>query len=378
MRKRLRKIRRAGTRSSTRSERAISVGVELETYSISVPEYRISRELHFPRRGIAELGERFTKDASIGSEYNSRVFYTVREAFFLLKNGLRKYIHYRSSPEEHDYRTLFPIGGWTDRFAGSHIHMALGKKKFEYRRARLLARRLHSHIPFLIALCGNSPVWRDRITAINSNRLLRGTEKYCKVTRRELLYKHHYRELTYNEGGKRKPPTLEIRVLDSGIPEYVVAAICVVKAVALQWLERKPSLNHLTHEDYLSARDQAIRYGPKAKLLWNRHALTVPQYVDLFFRKYEDELDQLAIPDDVIDVFKYLKRGWNQSTVIRRAAQKSRWHHRPTWERRFAKRYAAAIRALLDGNSYTEFAKALGVRLPSIERTWMGRRESKW
>src|SRR3989338_4641950 len=129
-RRRIRRKRRK--RERTRSQRAISIGIELETYSISIPDYRISRELLFPRRGIAEKGERFTKDVSIGSEYNSRDFYTIREAFFLLKNGLRKYIHYRSYPRENEYRTLFPVGGWTDRFAGSHIHIALGTKKMDY------------------------------------------------------------------------------------------------------------------------------------------------------------------------------------------------------------------------------------------------------
>ncbi len=372
------KRRRKKQRSSKRSERAISIGIELESYSISIPEYRISRELHFPRRGIAEAGERFTKDVTIGSEYNSRVFYTVREAFFLMKNGLRKYIHFRSSPKEREYHTLFPVGGWTDRFAGSHIHAALGRKKFDLSRAGRLARRLHDHIPFLIALSGNSPVWRGKINQMNSNRLLRGTKTYCQVTKRETLSKHHYRELSFNAGGKRKPPTLELRVLDSSIPEYIVAAVCIVKAIALRWLERKPTLNQLKHENYLKARDQAVRYGVDAKLFWNHHQVTVSQYVDLFFRKYKEELAQLDISEEIINIFKYLKKGWNQATVIRRAAQKSLWYHRPTWERRFAKRYATAIEKLLDGNSYFDFAKALGVRLPNIERTYLGRKEAKW
>ena len=374
---RRRKVWRRRKRKSQRSQRAISVGIELETYSISVPEYRISREIQFPRRGIAEAGERFTKDVSIGSEYNSRVFYTIREAFFLLKNGLRKYIHYRSYPRENEYRTLFPVGGWTDRFAGSHIHIALGRKKLDYARARRLARRIHSHLPFLIALCGNSPVWRGRINQVNSNRLLRGTKKYFQITRQNVFSKHHYHELSYNAGGKRKPPTLEIRVPDSGVPEYLIAATCIVKAVALRWLERQPALNHLTHENYLKARDQAIRYGPNAKLYWNHHQITVSQYADLFFRKYQEELERLEIPEEIIRVFKYLKKGWNQSTVIRKAAQKAKWGHR-NWERHFAKRYAAAIETLLDGNSYSDFAKTLGIRLPAIDRVWIGYREAKW
>jgi len=361
-----------------RSERAVTLGIELETYSIAVPSYRISRELKFPRRGAAEKGERFTKDATIGSEYNSRPFSTIREAFFLLKNGLRKYIHFRSSRRDRDYHTLFPVGAWIDRFAGCHIHSAFGKRKLTFRQARLLSRRIHDHIPFIIALTANSPVWRDRVTNNASNRLLLATKKYCKVIRRAALTNHHYNELTYNKGGKRKIPTLEIRVLDSGVPEYILAAACVVKAVALRWLAHKPAPIELGDAAYLRSRDEAIHYGADATLFWNNHALTVPQYVDFFFRKYEEELERMDVPGEVLDVFKYLKRGWNQAAVIRRAAQKSRWRHRPTWEKRFAKRYAAAIEALLDGNSYKDFAGRLGVRLPKIDRVWLGRREAGW
>ena len=354
------------------------MGIELESYSISIPEYRISRELHFPRRGIAEAGERFTKDVSIGTEYNSRVFYTIHEALFLLKNGLRKYIHFREVSEAKEYHTLFLVGGWIDRFAGTHLHLALGKERFRYDQAKELARSIHDHIPFLIALCANSPVWREKINENDSNRLLRGTKKYCQVTKRGFLYKHRFRELTFNQGGKRKPPTLEIRIMDAGIPEYAVAALSVVYAIALHWLQRKAPFNQLTHANYLKARDQAVRFGPKAKLFWNNHRVRVPQYVDLFFRKYKDELEQIDIPADVLHVFKYLKKEWNQATLVRKAALEYFRQHRPTWQKRFAKKYASAIQMLLDGNSYSTFAKTLGVRLPSIERTWLGRKEARW
>ena len=86
----------------------------------------------------------------------------------------------------------------------------------------------------------------------------------------------------------------------------------------------------------------------------------------------------MNIPDDVINVFKYLKKCCNQETVIRQAALKSwRWH-RQTWQRRFAKKYALAIQRLLDGNSFSDFARTLGISLPSIERTWLGRKEARW
>jgi hypothetical protein len=354
------------------------MGVELETYSIELADYRICRDLQFPRRSIVEKGERFTKDVSVGSEYNSKPFATIREAFFLLKSGLRKYIHFRQSDNGKSRYTIFPIGGWIDRFAGTHVHVALGPKGIGFAQASRLARDLHDHIPFLIALAGNSPVWREKITDHSSNRLLLGSKKYCMLTKRGILYKHRYREITYNRGGKRKPPTLEIRVADGSLPEYIAAVLCVVKAVASRSLRRKHSLNHSTHANYLRARDQAIRFGAHAKLVWTNHWLRVPDYVDLFFRKYKDELLQMDVPDEVIQIFKYLKKEFNQADLIRSAARKCRQKHRPTWQRQFARRYTVAIEELLNGNSYQQFARRLAVKLPDIRRTWLGRREATW
>jgi hypothetical protein len=363
---------------SPQQRTAISMGVELETYSIELPDYRICRDLHFPRRSSVEKGERFIRDLSIGSEYTSKVFYTIREAFFLLKSSLRKYIHFREGNGGSPEYTIFPVGGWIDRFAGCHIHLALGNKPFPYEEAAVLSRRLHDHIPFLIVIAANSPVWREKLNSFASSRLLRGSEKYCQVTRREMLYKHRYRELTFNRGGTKKPPTLEVRVGDSSLPEYIAAMLVVCKAVALSWRKRKRSYNHSTHENYRKARERAIRDGTRARLVWTNHWITVPQYVDLFFRKYEEELEMMDIPDDVLRVFKYLKKGINQSDLIRAAAERCRERHLPTWQRQFARRYSIAIEELLNGNSLERFARRLGVRLPNIERTWLGRRESRW
>lgn len=363
---------------SSKRKDLITMGVELETYSIALPECRICRELHFPKKSLVEEGERFTRDDSIGSEYNSRVFTTIREAFFLLKSSLRKYSRFKADGEV-DRFVIFPTGGWIDRFAGTHLHLATGKKGITFEAAKNLTACLHDHIPFLIALCGNSPVWREKITDFSSNRLLLATHKYCKITRQENLTQQRYRELTYNKGGKKKPPTLEIRVCDSSIPEYIAAALVVCLAVTMRWKAKRPPLSvSTTQPNYLKAREQAIRLGTRAKLYWNNHRMQVSGYGDVFFRKYEEELSQIDIPDEVLRVFKYLKKGWNQAEVIRTAALKCRKRHRPTWQRRFAKRYATAIEELLDGNSFEQFTRRLGVKLPDVKRTWLGRKEARW
>ncbi len=364
--------------ASKKKRSVITMGVELESYSIALPECRICRELQFPKRSIVEKGERFTRDVSIGSEYNSKPFTTIREAFFLLKSGLRKYIRSQEKQGSKDRLVIFPIGGWIDRFAGSHVHLGLGHKGIRYGDAKEIAKRLHDHIPFLIALMGNSPVWREKITPFSSNRLIKGSETYCKATKRGMLYKHHYREITFNRGGKKKPPTLEIRICDSSVPEYLAAMLVVCRAVVLRWIHRKNQFNYSTHENYLKAREQAMKKGVKTRLAWTNHWMPAPQYVDLFFRKYEEELEQMDIPEEVLRVFKYLKKGWNQAEVIRTASEKCRKKHKPSWQRQFARRYAIAIQELLDGNSFENFARRLGVKLPNIKRTWLGRKEARW
>src|SRR6266567_7898768 len=84
----------------------VIIGVEIEAYSIGRGDYKIGRRTSRPRPGLSERGERFTRDTSIGSEYNSRPFSTIREALFLLKAGLRKYLRdrYRGETERHEDR----------------------------------------------------------------------------------------------------------------------------------------------------------------------------------------------------------------------------------------------------------------------------------
>ncbi|MFH1848007.1 MAG: glutamate-cysteine ligase family protein [Candidatus Omnitrophota bacterium] len=361
-----------------RKKNVVSMGIELETYSISLPENRICRELHFPRRSSVEKGEKFTRDWSIGSEYNSKVFTTLREALFLLKNGLRKYAKFRQDNGSERQHVIFPAGGWIDRFAGAHIHISMGEGGIGFEDARKLSGYLRSHIPYLIALTANSPVWRGRLTPYASNRLLLGSDKYCRITKPGILYKHPYREMTYNRGGLKKPDTLEVRVCDSSLPEYLAAAMCVCYAVALRWIKRKRPLNQSTYPNYIRARKQAALFGSRAKLCWSNHWITVPRYTDLIFRQYRDELKRMDIPQEVIGVFKYLKKGWNQSEMIRSAVMKYQKRHKPTWQRQFARRYALAIEPLLDGNSLGDFARRLGVKPPKTDRMWLGRKEAKW
>ncbi len=354
----------------------IVIGVEIEAYSIDSADYQIGRRLSRPKPGLSESGERFARDSSIGSEYNSRPFATVREAMFLLKTGLRKYLRkmYRSQEPRPKHRVPLLVGGWTNRFAGTHLHLSVADQPLTPDDAWSLAWHLHDHIPLLIAMGANSPVWDKRLTTNASNRFLRGSDVYFLPIKRGELDSEPTRELVYNPGRKRKPPTLELRVLDSNIPEYVVASIVVVKAIAMRWLKHKAAVNQSVHGDYIWARLDAGKRGMKAKLPWNGDWVTAPRYLDRFLWEYRDEIEEMDLPSEVFDVLKLLKRGYNGARLIREAALFARHEHPQTWQRRFAKRYSQGLEHLLSGNSLRDFSAALSVALPSTDRVWLGRK----
>ncbi len=297
-------------KKNTEFHRKIVLGVELEGYTILTPGCVISRKMAFHRKGIGEKGERFSRDWSIGTEYNSRPFSTIREGFFLLKSGLRKYntALYRSKKHSRKGRQIFLVGGWNDRFAASHIHLSIADRPLSYPEAKKIAAALHDHLPLLIAMTANSPVWGDVITEFASTRVLRGRKKYFHPIVRTGLTKREFDEMVYSRGRKTKPPTLEIRVMDSNIPEFVIAAACVVKACALACLRHKKISNRLTHYQYLKSRQEAARRGMAARLCWNREWISAMDYLDRFVWCYRDELKKMDIPHEIWMVLKLLKK----------------------------------------------------------------------
>lgn len=361
------------------SHRRVVLGVELESYTIVAPEYSVVRELAFPRKGVGEAGERFARDASIGTEYNSRPFSTVREGFFLLKAGLRKYNKklYRSQSKSRRVHHLLLVGGWRDRFAGAHIHISLNGKTLDFMQASRIAWHLHDHIPFLIALGANSPIWADELTTVASTRISRASRSYFKAIRRNELHKRPLDEMTFNRGRKTKPPTLEVRVLDSNIPEFVMAAATVIKAAVLGWQSGRKASNRINHADYLLSRKNAAERGMRSKLCWNGEWIPAARYLDRFVWFHRDEFRRMDIPQELWTTYRLLKKGWNGSAILLAAARGAYDEHPQSWQRRFAKRYASAIDSLLSGNDILDFARRLHVDLPQIDDVWVGRRRRK-
>jgi len=356
------------------------MGIEIEAYTISLPGHRIGRTLAAPPRGLGEKGERFTRDASIGTEYVGKPFTSLREGLFLLKAGLRKYSHkhYERRTRSRKLRQLLLVGGWRDRFAGAHIHVSVADRELQPDEARRLATHVHDHIPLLVAVGANSPVWAEEITDVASNRVMRASRVYFQPIDRRRLTSRPYDEMVFSPGRKRKPATLEIRVLDSNVPEYVMAAALLVKAVAFDWLRRRGATNKLVRADYLRAREDAARRGMAARLCWRGEWIPATRYLDRFVWEHRDALERMEIPEDLWTTLRLLKRRLNGAEIVRQAAQRAYAEHPQTWQQRFGRRYVAALDELLSGHSLPDFARRLEVPLPELDEVWLGRRHLVW
>ena len=358
--------------------RRVLIGLEIEAYSIGVDDFSIGRKLSRPKPGLSESGERFTRDASIGSEYNSRPFSSVREALFLLKSGLRKYLRvfYRGEVPAPQRRIPLLVGSWTDRNAGTHMHISVAGKRLDFKTAKSLSFALHDHIPFFIALGANAPLWNKQLTGRASMRLLRGSRIYFTPLSRENLSTKSTAELVYSRGRKTKPPTLEMRMLDSNIPEFVVANLCLIKAAVLRWLRGKPAANRVPYGLYRWSRVDAGFRGMRARLPWRDEVLSVSDYLDRFMWTHREELEMMDIPEEIYETLRLLKKGFNGSRIIHDAVAAAKTEHPQTWQRRFARRYAKALERLLSGDTLPHFASELKVELPSTENVWLGRRNA--
>lgn len=355
--------------------RRVVIGAEIEAYSISQADYSIGRRTSRPRPGVSERGERFTRDTSIGSEYNSRPFTTTRESLFLLKTGLRKYLRDNFRGDIDDEERLVPllVGGWTNRSAGTHLHMSLADRTLSEEDAVSIAAHIHDQMPLLLAIGSNSPVWDRRLTTIASNRMVKGSDAYFAALPRGEVSTKDLQEMRYAPGRKTKPPTLELRVLDSNLPEFVVAASVICRAILLRWCQTEEPLNPIDGDEYARARLEAAKKGMRARLPWKGKLRPARVVLDQFLWEHRAVLEAMDVPDEVWETFRLLKLGFNGSRIIKEAIQIARNEHPQTWQRRFAKRYSEGLEALLNGNSLRDFAAALQVDLPDTNEVWLGR-----
>jgi hypothetical protein len=104
----------------------------------------------------------------------------------------------------------------------------------------------------------------------------------------------------------------------------------------------------------------------------------VPRYLDRVIWAHRDAFEEMDLPEDLWTTLRLLKRRFNGSALLRAAATRAFEEHPQTWQRRFARRYVAALDELLSGQSLHEFAERLEVELPEVEDVWLGGRHLVW
>ncbi|MHA1786513.1 MAG: hypothetical protein ACTSVY_09420 [Candidatus Helarchaeota archaeon] len=369
----------------------ITMGFEIEAYSISYlidengekRDFEVGYDVFYPQENVFEKGEQYTDDVTIGPEFNSPVFFSIKNCLFMLKNSLRKYNIFQEKDEDNRERRIALFGTWLENPAALHVHIGYGLDGIELADAAYLAKHVVHHLPFLIALTTSSPIFQKETTGIANNRL--NTSQFCKaLDLKEIddgIPIEHFTEINYNNyliEEREKPPTLEIRVCDTNIPEYAVAALTVIYAIIMRAKKgkkgenrnKKPLMSN-SFKNHLIARENAIRQGSKAILMWNDKKTTINKYVDKFFYFYREELDEMGVSSTITDVFKYLKKGWNMGEIIRRAVEISK-QKTEDWEQDFCKKYINALEHSLDGADLSAFAEFLGIQLPDPKKIKLG------
>ncbi len=360
----------------------ITNGVESESYLIK--NFSIINKGHIkPRLEAIEPGEIFTNDETIGNEYNSVVFDDINEGLFLLKYGLRKYRTF--CVRRADYQ-IGLFGTWLGYPAGAHIHIGFDREEgIKKKEALPLMRYLHDYLPMILAICSNSPIFPSNpekgpeITHLASNRISLYGEAQCKIRNKKDMRQYrfdHWTEIDYNDYRREKPPTIEIRIADSNLPEFVIAAVIIIRVLAIAYLKGKASPNRLIDKNYIVSRENAARDGVNCTLYWNNKEISFSEYIDLFFDYFSEEIEMEAPNNFILDIFRLAKLGWNNANITRESIKETKVTYsnkKYDWKKQFLKKYCKALSSLLDGNSLQEFVNMLNIELPSIKKVKLGK-----
>jgi hypothetical protein len=364
-------------------EPLVTNGVEIESYLIK-DDIILEKAYVLPIEDVIEPGEAFTDDMTIGNEYISPVFDDINEGLFLLKNGLRKYRVFLEERAEHQ---IGLFGTWLSDPAGTHMHVALGEEGIKKEIARELMVYIHDYLPLIIALCVNSPVFpsrvkqRPRLTSHPSNRLLNYASEHCKsISKEEIreMRSNHWVEINYNALKARtdKPPTIEIRLPDSNIPEFIIAGVEVLRVLTIACLSGKESPNQLSFQNYQKAKRSAIRYGVRGQLYWDNYKVKTSTYIDKFFDEFSEEIEKEDPIDEILDIFRLAKLGWTNADIMAESINYIRSVYSSkkfNWRKQFLRQYTEALAALLDGNRLGDYANLLYVDLPEVDDVLLGR-----
>ena len=361
----------------------LTMGLEVESFSIDIKSLEVKTKTPYkPKYGI-EKDEQFTDDMTIGSEYNSAVFSSINEAFFRIKTGLRKYL---VNIEEEEQLRLALLGSYTegDITAGVHYHIGFGKNKgITKDEARFIAPYVHQQIPFIIAMTANSPIINEDITEYASNRLIHNGEFMFDVLNRKDLKKilvetSHLDEISFSRAmSGKKPATLEVRVADSNLPEYIMAGFFIIYITIMGAMKGKKLWEYYKHEKYELDRIEAGEKGARASIHWNKVKFPIPKYIDAFFNFYREEIKTANISQDILIVFRLAKKGWIMADIIREAyknlKKKMIGKDEEEIKKSFFIKYLAAQQQNLNGENIVTFCKNLNVKIPNTDDVRLGK-----
>ncbi len=360
----------------------ITLGIEVESFSIDLESLEFkSLAPIYVKEGV-EKGERYIYDKTIGSEYNSPVFTSLNEAFFRIKTGLRKYF---LNLGEDETKRIALIASYTntENTAGIHYHVAPEGELLSDEEADRIAPYIHQQIPFLIAITANSPILDGKITELASNRMIYNGESMCAALARDKLEGlggySHFDEINMTAPRENKPPTLEVRVADSNIPEYIIAGLFIVHVAVNSAIKGKSlwNLKYYKQREYEIDRLAAANFGAKASIKFNKAHLPIPKYIDAFFNYFRDEIEESNVSEDVLTVFRLAKQGWVMADIVRESWNKIKKEDPNKSEEMiskiFAAKYLHAQERNLNGENIKTFAKLLGVQLPLLNDVKLGK-----
>ncbi|MHA1796913.1 MAG: glutamate-cysteine ligase family protein [Candidatus Helarchaeota archaeon] len=362
---------------------SLTLGIEIESFSIDLQSLEFkSLAPIYVKKGV-ETGEYFVYDKTIGSEYNSPVFTSLNEAFFRIKTGLRKYF---INLGEDEIKRIALIASYSNTSDTAGVHYHVGPEAGEELTDEIadhIAPYIHQQIPFLIAIMANSPIIDGKITNIASNRMIYNGESMCAALDRSTLEGlggfSHFDEINLTSPRENKPPTLEVRVADSNIPEYVIAGLFIVYVAVNSAIKGKKlwNLKYYHQRDYERERMAAAEFGAKTSIKFNKAYLPMPKYIDAFFNFFRDEIEESNVSEDILTVFRLAKKGWVMADIVRESWNKIKQEDPNKSEEMvskiFAAKYLQAQERNLNGENIKTFAKILGVQLPRLNDVKLGK-----
>ena len=160
----------------------------------------------------------------------------------------------------------------------------------------------------------NSPIIEEAMTEFASNRLIKnGNFMFTPLIRsvlKEIIMKtSHVNEINYSKAnGEKKPPTLEVRVADSNIPEYICAGLFILNVAIMGAIRGKKLWKYYDHLSYMEDRLNVAKRGINASIHWNKAKLRLPKYIDAFFNFYHEECQSLHCKWSLFirDLYSYL------------------------------------------------------------------------